>query len=102
MGIPYIFQENRSHQRKKGGTNFKCLKQVCIIPFRRDFLLRFNGIKQTPLEIIESVDMLRISENEYKVKMVYSHYDTYSVDTSRELELVERKMRDDKLTGEYV
>lgn len=88
--------------KKKGGTNFKCLKQVCIIPFRRDFLLRFNEMKQTPLEIIESVDMLRVLENGYKVKMVYSHYDTYSVDTLRDLELVERKMKEDKLTGEYV
>ena len=36
------------------------LKQVCIIPFRRDFLLKFNNLAPTPLEIIESVDMLRV------------------------------------------
>ena len=41
-------------------------KQVCIIPFRRDFLLRYNRIKPTKLEILESIDMLRLLENGHK------------------------------------
>lgn len=36
------------------------LKQVCIIPFRRDFLFKFNELDPIPLEIVESVDMLRV------------------------------------------
>ena len=42
-------------------------KQVCIIPFRRNFLLHYNSMDQTPLEIIESVDMNRILENGIKI-----------------------------------
>lgn len=38
------------------------LKQVCIIPFRRDFLLEYNRMPPTPLEIAESVDMMRVLE----------------------------------------
>jgi len=87
--------------RKKGGKNIVMLKQVCIIPFRRDFLIKFNHLKQTPLEIIESVDMLRLLESGYKVKMVYSPYDTYSVDTVRDLRKVEKLMRADKLSAKY-
>ncbi len=49
--------------RKKGVDNVPMLKQVCIIPFRRDFLLEYNNMEQTPLEIIESVDMNRLLEN---------------------------------------
>lgn len=78
--------------KKKGVTDFKCFKQVCIIPFKRNFLMKFNDMHQTPLEIIESIDMLRVLENGYKVKMVNSPYDTYSVDTLRDLELVQMKM----------
>ena len=31
-------------------------KQVYVIPFKRDFLLEYNDIQQTSLEIIESID----------------------------------------------
>lgn len=87
--------------RRKGVKDIAMFKQVCIIPFRRDFLLKFNRLKQTPLEIAESIDMLRLLESGYKVKMVYSPYDTYSVDTIEDLQKVEKLMRSDKLTGKY-
>lgn len=88
--------------RKKGAKGFKCLKQVCIIPFRRDFLLKFNEMTQTPLEIIESVDMLRLIENGYQVKMVMSNYETYSVDTPQDLNNVETMMKADPLVNGYL
>ena len=78
------------------------LKQVCIIPFKRDFLIKFNSWKQTPLEIIESIDMLRVLEYGNKVKMVFTKYDTYSVDTKEDLEKVEKKMKEDKLCKKYM
>lgn len=86
---------------KKGAKEVPMFKQVCIIPFRRDFLLRFNNLPQTPLEIIESVDMLRVLEHGYKVKMVLTNYETYSVDTIEDLRKVERLMENDKLIAQY-
>lgn len=88
--------------RKKGATDAPAFKQVCIIPFRRDFLLKFNRLTPTPLEIIESVDMLRILEHGYSVKMVRSAYDTYSVDTPEDLENVAKEMTKDSLLNSYV
>lgn len=87
--------------RKKGVENVPMLKQVCIIPFRRDFLLKFNNLKPTPLEIIESVDMLRVLEHGFKVKMVMSNHRTYSVDTPRDLECVNTCMEQDELMKKY-
>lgn len=87
--------------RKKGVTACSILKQVCIIPFRRDFLLKFNELPQTPLEIAESIDMLRVLEHRGKVKMVYSPYETYSVDTIEDLMKVESLMKNDSLTEVY-
>ena len=78
------------------------LKQVCIIPFRKNFLIKFNELPQTPLEIIESVDMLRVLESGYKVKMVFSKYETYSVDTVEDLKKVEDLMNNDPLMEKYV
>ncbi len=87
--------------RKKRAEEFPMYKQVCIIPFRRDFLITFNELAPTPLEIIESVDMLRILENGFKVKMVFSEYETYSVDTVEDLRKVENLMINDPLIKLY-
>ena len=88
--------------RKKGAENVPMLKQVCIIPFRRDFLLEYNDMEQTPLEIIESVDMNRLLENGIKIKMVMRNEETYSVDTTSDLDNVNRKMLNDPLLEVYL
>lgn len=87
-GYALYFSREPIPSRKKGILNVPMLKQVCIIPFRRDYLLRFNELKSTPLEVIESVDMMRIIEHGDKVKMVYTGHVTYSVDTPHDLEQV--------------
>lgn len=86
---------------KKGAKQLPMLKQVCIIPFRRDFLIKFNQLEPTPLEIVESVDMLRILEHGYKVKMILASKDTYSVDTINDLKNVEMLMEKDPLIQKY-
>jgi 3-deoxy-manno-octulosonate cytidylyltransferase (CMP-KDO synthetase) len=88
--------------RKKGVVDVPMLKQVCIIPFKRDFLLEYNSMEQTPLEIIESVDMNRLLENGIQIRMVLREEETYSVDTIADLERVREKMQDDPLLNEYL
>lgn len=87
--------------RKKGAHRVPMLKQVCIIPFRRDYLLKFNQIDQGELEQAESVDMMRVLEVGDKVHMVHTPYETYSVDTPDDLAHVDRLMHADKLIGHY-
>lgn len=76
-------------------------KQVPIIPFRRDFLIKYSELDPTPLEIIESVDMLRILEHSYRVKMVKTRFETFGVDTPEDLQKVDRLMLGDKIYSEY-
>jgi 3-deoxy-manno-octulosonate cytidylyltransferase (CMP-KDO synthetase) len=87
--------------RKKGAEEVPMFKQVCIIPFQRDFLIKFNELPQTPLEMVESVDMLRVLEHGYQVKMISSAYETYSVDTLDDLKRVENMMINDALVPLY-
>ena len=68
-------------------------KQVCIIPFRRDYLLEYTRLAPTPLEIIESVDMMRILEHGMKVRMVPTKHTSQAVDTPEDLSKVERLMQ---------
>jgi len=83
--------------RKKGVLDVPMKKQVCVIPFTRDFLLEYNEMEPTPLEIIESVDMMRILENGAKVKMIDTKYETKAVDTKEDLERVVEMMKSDDL-----
>lgn len=87
--------------RKIGAPDVPMLKQVCIIPFRRDYLLKFSAMASTPLEQIESIDMMRIIENGESVRMVMIADDTYSVDTQDDLERVEGMMENDRLMVQY-
>lgn len=87
--------------RKKGILEVPMKKQVCVIPFRREFLLKYNEMEPTPLEIIESVDMMRILENGLPVKMISTKYETKAVDTKDDLERVVAMMRNDKLFPIY-
>ena len=68
-------------------------KQVCVIPFRRNFLIKYNKMKPSKLEKIESIDMLRILENGYKVFLVNTKRFAHAVDTKKDLHKVEKYMR---------
>lgn len=87
--------------RRKGTPHVPMKKQVCIIPYRRDYLLRFNALSETPLEIIESVDMMRILEHGDKVRMVPTSTRTLSVDTEQDLIRVRTMMQNDDLRHLY-
>ena len=76
-------------------------KQVCVIPFRRKTLLEFSRLPSTPLEKLESVDMLRLLEHGYRVKMVETRFNTQAVDTQADLERVARLMEKDPLLASY-
>lgn len=86
---------------RKGAQDVPMQRQVCVMPFRRDFLLKYAQLAPTPLEIIESVDMLRIIEHGYKVRMVRTEVESFAVDTPADLAVVERQMENDRLRKAY-
>ena len=73
-------------------SQIRMYKQVCIIPFQRDFLLEYTALPPTPLEIVESIDMLRVLEHGLKVRMIPTKYPTHAVDTPKDLQHVEALM----------
>ncbi len=77
----------------KGLTNNYGFKQICVIPFRRSFLDVYTNLEPTPLEIIESIDMLRILENNYDVHLVETDQISQSVDVRDDLIKVESILR---------
>lgn len=100
-GFAMYFSREPIPSEKKTSNPVKVYKQIAIIPFRRNSLIKFNELPATPLEIIESVDMLRLLEHRIKVKMVKTKYPTYSVDTQQDLKRVEAIMKTDELIMNY-
>lgn len=86
---------------KGGFAQTIAYKQVCIIPFRRELLFHYSRMQPTPLEQLESIDMLRLLEHGHKVKMVPIEFDTQAVDTQADLERVARLMENDPLLSLY-
>jgi 3-deoxy-manno-octulosonate cytidylyltransferase (CMP-KDO synthetase) len=89
-----------TRQRLEFGA-LDALKQVCVIPFRRAFLLAYSRLEPSPLEQAESIDMLRALEYGYSVRIVRSPFATKSVDTPEDLREVESLMQVDRLVGRY-
>ncbi len=85
--IPYLKFKKNSYVKK----------QVCIIPFRREFLIKYNKMKPTKLEKIESIDMLRILENGYDVTLFKTRYFSHAVDTKKDLLKVQKFIKKNNL-----
>jgi 3-deoxy-manno-octulosonate cytidylyltransferase (CMP-KDO synthetase) len=98
----YFSREPIPSKKKWNGGQIPMYKQVCVIPFRRDFLFTFNSLKPTPLEIIESIDMNRVLEHGFNVKMVLEEFETQCVDTQKDLEMVEKMLERDPLVNSYL
>lgn len=71
-------------------------KQVCIIPFTRDFLLEYTNLPPTPLEEAECVDMMRVLEYGMKVCMIPTRHASFAVDVPDDLIRVETLMATDE------
>jgi 3-deoxy-manno-octulosonate cytidylyltransferase (CMP-KDO synthetase) len=77
------------------------LKQVAVMPFRKKFLLEFQDMTPTPLEIAESIELLRAVEHGVKVRTALSHYTSVSVDTERDRQEAEAIMAKDEFFVRY-
>ena len=98
MNALYFSREPIPTRRIQPWGAVPAFKQVCVIPFRRDFLLTYAALEPTPLEVAESVDMMRVIEHGYRVKLAETEFETHAVDTPEDLSRVEALMADDPLT----
>jgi len=76
-------------------ANPPLLKAYHIVPFRKDFLLKYAKWDKGDLEKIEFNEYLRILEHGVHIKAVHVESDAVSVDTKDDLEYVRSKMLTD-------
>lgn len=63
-------------------------KHIGLYVFRRAFLLQFASMPQTPLEMTEKLEQLRILEHGYRIRVTITKHDSIPVDTPEDLERV--------------
>jgi 3-deoxy-manno-octulosonate cytidylyltransferase (CMP-KDO synthetase) len=61
-----------------------------VYAFRRDFLDIYKNLSQTSLEIVESLEQLRVLENGYAIKVCVTPYQTLEINTEEELILAQK------------
>lgn len=98
----YFSREPIPTLTRQGWGSVPVFKQVCIIPFRRDVLLRYPQLDPTPLERAESVDMLRLVESGYDIRLVETSGRSHAVDLPEDRDNVERLLAEDPVTKRYI
>lgn len=61
-------------------------KHIGIYAYRRDFLLQYAKMAQTPAEQVESLEQLRVLENGYKIKVIKTNHQFIGIDTPEDLQ----------------
>jgi 3-deoxy-manno-octulosonate cytidylyltransferase (CMP-KDO synthetase) len=71
--------------REGGAVHYK---HIGLYVYRRDFLLAYSSLRVGPLERAERLEQLRAIENGHRIRVVETDYESFGVDTPRDLERV--------------
>lgn len=77
-------------------------QQTGVIAYSAKFLDDFSRLAQTPMEIVESIDMLRLVEHGLPLYSVKTDIETIGVDTPADLVRAEDVLRQDAWTDKYL
>lgn len=77
--IPYV-------RDAADGAAARHWQHIGLYVYRRDFLLQYAKLPQTPLERLEKLEQLRVLENGFDIAVVETEYESIGVDTPEDLE----------------
>lgn len=86
----YFSRSLMPNTERLGFQGIAAYKQVAVFGFTRERLLEYPSLEPGPLEIAESVDMLRYLEHGRTIQLVETTRTTYGVDVPGDIEIVER------------
>ncbi len=61
---------------------------IGLYAFTKEVLEQISKLEQSPLEIDEQLEQLRWLENGYKIKVAVTQYQSFSIDTPKDLEIL--------------
>ena len=85
--IPYV----RLNPGEQTAGDLPCIyKHIGLYVYRRDFLLGYSAMPVGPLERAERLEQLRALENNHRIQVVETEYESVGVDTPEDLKRVSR------------
>ncbi len=92
--IPYLRNGLSSLSDQFNSYRRVWFKHIGIYGYRRDFLLKWKDLMESPLERIEKLEQLRALENGYRIKVMETECETSGIDTPEDLEKVRSIIRE--------
>jgi 3-deoxy-manno-octulosonate cytidylyltransferase (CMP-KDO synthetase) len=93
--IPHVREgapQGKGGPPKSGPHEHGPYVHIGLYGYRRDFLMTFAALPQTPLEQAESLEQLRALEYGYRISTVETRHESIEVDTPEDLERVRRHL----------
>lgn len=90
QGYALYFSRSLVPYPRNPGEDFAVYKHIGLYAYRKDFLLQYASMRQTPLERAESLEQLRVLENGYRILVLETNYQCIGVDTPEDLERVRK------------
>jgi 3-deoxy-manno-octulosonate cytidylyltransferase (CMP-KDO synthetase) len=69
-------------------------KHIGLYVYRRDFLLAYPSMPQTPLESVEKLEQLRALESGRRIKVVVTEHDSFGVDIPDDLSKILHRLKE--------
>jgi len=88
LPIPYIRDE-----ADRAGNPACYWQHIGLYVYRRDFLLAYTRMTQTPLENLEKLEQLRALENGHDIAVIETDYEVIGVDVPSDLDAVSELLR---------
>lgn len=93
QNVIYLTRSSVPHFRKV--VTAPVFRQTGIMAFRSSFLPSFSALSETPLEVAESIDMLRLLEHGVRIRGVLVDYVTIGVDRPSDVQIIESVLHED-------
>ena len=77
-----LIPHNKSGTFNRDTTYYK---HIGLYAYRKEFLLLYPHIKQTPLQLHEDLEQLKVLEMGYRIKTYLTEHDSSGIDTHHEL-----------------
>ena len=85
--IPFL----RNTEKEQWYLKHDFYKHIGMYAYKTEILKELTELKQTPLELAESLEQLRWIENGYKIRVAETNFDSVGIDTPEDLERILNK-----------
>lgn len=79
-----------SNKKQQFDPHFPYLRHIGIYAYRPSFLLTYQELKPTPLQLAEDLEQLKVLENGFRIKVAMVDHDSPGVDFPEDIKKVEQ------------